>query len=79
MNVNVKCFSTLSNNDNCSYDRSRNISLPDRQTTVKDLADRVPVSEQDISVIFVNGRRARLETALVDGDRVAFVPPVGGM
>jgi molybdopterin converting factor small subunit len=79
MNVNVKCFSTLSNTDNCSYDRTRRYSLPENKTTVKDIADRVPVSKSDISVIFVNGRRAELGTALNDGDRVAFVPPVGGM
>ena len=79
MKVQVKCFSALADSDNCRYDQSRVVSLPQDAATVKNLAQQVPVAEQDVSVIFVNGERATMGTILSDGDRVAFVPPTGGM
>jgi len=78
MNVNVKCFSTLSDNKNCTYDHSAQFDLKEA-ATVENLAQRIPVTKADISLVFVNGKRAAFDTALSEGDRVAFVPPTGGM
>lgn len=78
MNVNVKCFSTLSDNENCTYDQSNGYKLKEA-ATVENLAERIPVTKADISLVFVNGKRAAFDTALSEGDRVAFVPPTGGM
>jgi molybdopterin converting factor small subunit len=47
--------------------------------TVENLAERISVNKKDVSLVFVNGKRAAFDTALSDGDRVAFVPPTGGM
>ena len=79
MKVNVKCFSTLAVNKNCTYEQSNRYALPDEAATVENLAERIPVTKTDISLIFVNGKRADFDTALSEGDRVAFVPPTGGM
>ena len=79
MKVKVKCFSTLSDNQNCSYDQSRRYALPEGAATVENLAERIPVPKEDVSLIFVNGKRAAFNNALSEGDRVAFVPPTGGM
>lgn len=79
MNVNVKCFSSLSNSDTCRYDKARTIALESDTATVKTLADQVNVSENDVALVFVNGRRSVIDKQLAEGDRVAFVPAVGGM
>lgn len=79
MNISVKCFSSLHNGDTCRHDRGHTISLSNETSTVKMLADRVRIPEQDIALVFVNGRRAEIDNNLADGDRVAFVPAVGGM
>lgn len=79
MKVKVKCFSTLSDDENCSYDQSSRYALPEEAATAGNLAERIPISKEDISLIFVNGKRAAFNTALSEGDRVAFVPPTGGM
>jgi molybdopterin converting factor small subunit len=79
MKVTVKCFSTLADGDDCRYDRERTLSIGKDESTVKHLAQQIPISEKDVSVVFVNGKRASLGTALSEGDRVAFVPPTGGM
>jgi molybdopterin converting factor small subunit len=79
MNISVKCFSSLHNGDTCRHDRDHTVSLSSETSTVKTLADHVRVPEQDIALVFVNGRRAEIDNHLADGDRVAFVPAVGGM
>ena len=79
MQVNVRCFSTLADAENCRYDQSKPFSLPEGNHSVKNLAQQIPVSEKNISTVFVNGKRAAMETTLSDGDHVAFVPPTGGM
>ena len=79
MKVSVKCFSTLADSDNCRYDQSRILSIEENENTVKHLARQIPISENDVSIVFVNGKHASLGSKLSEGDRVAFVPPTGGM
>lgn len=79
MNINVKCFSKLSNPADCSYDQPHSVSISGDQATVRNLLPAVHLSEADIATVFVNGRRSELNQTLNDGDQVAFVPPVGGM
>jgi molybdopterin converting factor small subunit len=78
MKVDVKCFATLANEDTCDYRQPIAYDLADGQT-VGDLADRVGVAAEDVKITFVNGRQAGRNTVLAHGDRVGFVPPVGGM
>ena len=79
MKVTVKCFSTLADGDHCRYDRSRMISMEKDAARVDQLAQQISISEKDGSVVFVNGKHASLDSTLSEGDRVAFVPPTGGM
>lgn len=79
MKINIKCFATLSNDDTCRHDRPRAISFAGDHATVGNLIDEVGVPEAEIATVFVNGRRSGHDAPLSDGDRVAFVPAVGGM
>jgi len=47
-------------------------------TTVADLADLLDIDHEDAKLIFINGRKGALDSALSEGDRVGLFPPVGG-
>jgi hypothetical protein len=79
MNIDLRCFSTLSNTGDCSYDQAITLSPSGDVVTVRMLADQARVPEEAISLVFVNGRRSDFDQRLSDGDRVAFAPAVGGM
>ena len=79
MEINVKCFSSLANEESCRHDEGKTISLNSDAATVKNLAEQVDIPEKEIHTVFVNGKRSALDNRLSDGDRVAFVPAVGGM
>ena len=79
MRVNVTCFSTLSNDSNCRYDRTHSVALNHTTATIRTLADQIQLNPADIALVFRNGRRSDLDDRLAPGDRVAFAPAVGGM
>jgi molybdopterin converting factor small subunit len=79
MNINVKCFASLANDETCRHDQPRSISLNEENATVGSILEQIKVSETEVSTVLVNGRRSGLDVRLSDGDRVAFVPAVGGM
>ena len=46
--------------------------------TVRDIVDKLNITEDEAKLIFVNNKRAFLTSVLKDGDRVGIFPPVGG-
>ena len=50
----------------------------DEGDTALDIAQKLALSLADIKIVMLNGQHASLESALKDGDRVAFFPAVGG-
>jgi molybdopterin converting factor small subunit len=79
MKIDVKCFASLSIDDTCRHDQLRSITLGGDNATVANLIKQVRLPEKEIATVFVNGRRSGIDDRLTDGDRVAFVPAVGGM
>ncbi|MGA7145090.1 MAG: MoaD/ThiS family protein [Desulfobacterales bacterium] len=47
-------------------------------TTVRDLIDQLGVPVTEVKLIFVNGVKGDLASALNGGERVGIFPPVGG-
>ena len=47
-------------------------------STVKDLIDRLKIPAESAKVIFLNGRHAKYDQVLHNGDRLAVFPPVAG-
>ena len=78
MNVNVKCFATLSETGECDYRDSSAYEL-NADANVKTLVDRLGMPAEQVEIIFVNGRKVDLNAKLSDGDRVGLFPAVGGM
>lgn len=78
MKVTVKCFATLAETDSCDYRDSTPYELP-ANAAVKDLMHRIKVSEDQVKLVFINGKKAEASARLTDGDQVGLFPPVGGM
>jgi molybdopterin synthase sulfur carrier subunit len=46
--------------------------------TVRDILASLKIPEEDVSIIFVNGRDRDVDAVVRDGDTLAVFPPVGG-
>ena len=78
MNVDLKCFATLVNENSCDFKNSQPYHLTEGQT-VGDLVDKAGIEKKDVKVAFVNSKIVEFDTVLTDGDRVGLAPAVGGM
>jgi sulfur carrier protein ThiS len=78
MNVNIKCFTTLSKEQVCDQHGSKPYEIRDG-ATVKDLVKKLEFDPDDIQIIFVNNREVELGHVLSSGDQVALSPKTGGM
>ena len=47
-------------------------------TTVQRLLDQLDIPQEKTKLVFINGVKADLSTALNGGERVGIFPPVGG-
>lgn len=47
-------------------------------TTPARILDHLGIPHGQVSIILINGRHGKLDTALADGDTLALFPPVGG-
>lgn len=47
-------------------------------TCVMDLVTQLAIPEEDVKLIFINGKKEALSYVLQDNDRVGIFPPVGG-
>jgi len=47
-------------------------------TTVSDLVRESGIPENEIAIIFINGKRSELASTLRDGDTVRLFPLIGG-
>ena len=73
MQIEVRCFATLSPHT----PKGNRLDLPDG-TTAGEAMHILGIRPEDLKLIFVNGVHAEPDRILNDGDRVAFVPAVGG-
>jgi sulfur-carrier protein len=72
--ISIRLFATLNR-----YTPDTADSYPVRPgTTVRDLIDQLGVPETEVKLIFVNGVKGDLASALNGGERVGIFPPVGG-
>ncbi len=47
-------------------------------TTVSDLMEKIGLTENEVKLVFINGRREGFDYRLRPDDRVGLVPAVGG-
>jgi len=72
--IKLKLFATLSKFD---PDISDPYPIP-LGATAGELTDQLKMPRDKVKLIFINGVRGSLSTALQHGDRVGLFPPVGG-
>ena len=73
MKFKLKLFATLRNGRFCENEFEVEYS-PD----VNFLLEKLELKQEDVPIVFINGRHADYTTTLKDGDEIAFFPPVGG-
>lgn len=74
MALTIKCFATLS-----SYQPEDNENYPHQDgDTVASVIARLGLPDDEIHIIFINGRHTNREAPVADGDRLGFFPAVGG-
>jgi len=78
MKITMKCFATLADGQACDWKESTTHEVSNGQT-VGDLVQRLALPREDVHIVFVNGKRAGLDTVLHDGDRLGLAPATGGM
>jgi len=73
MKVKVKLFATLRNG------RGKILDMDEREgTAIKEVAKKLEIPEEEIAILLLNGRDAKLSDELSEGDTVSIFPPVGG-
>ena len=78
MKVNLKCFAGLSEKYGCDYRASTALDLPDG-SGVRDVTQLMGIPEDEVSLIFVNGKISNTDRALSNGDSLTLIPATGGM
>jgi molybdopterin converting factor small subunit len=73
MKVTVKLFATLR-----EYGDNQKVMDFPEGTSVLDVVKQLELPKDDVAIIMINGRHAKLETELKEEDVLALFPPVGG-
>ena len=50
----------------------------DEGTTVSELLERAGIPPSEVAIVLVDGRHAKLDQPLYDGETVAVFPPIAG-
>ena len=78
MKIHLKCFAGLPEKYDCDYTGSSEHNLLSGET-IEQFASRMNISEDDMKLMFINGKKVDKATILKNGDRLAFAPATGGM
>ena len=73
MLVKVKLFATLRDN----RENERIMDLPS-DANIKDVLKHLDIPEEDVAIVFRNGRGVKFDNVLEDNDTLSIFPPVGG-
>lgn len=53
------------------------MDLPEGATP-KDIIGQLSIPEEDVAILFINGRGRKIDTIIAENDTVSIFPPVGG-
>ena len=78
MKIDVRLYATLS--DYLPNEKGQNpLKFEVRDgAQVRALLQELGIPPEPVKLVFINGRRATLDTILKDGDRLGVFPPIGG-
>ncbi|MDW7670740.1 MAG: MoaD/ThiS family protein [Bacillota bacterium] len=73
MTIKVRLFATLRDG------REKEVMVEGNdELTCRDIIDQLAISQEDVSILLINGRDAKLDDPLSPEDVVSIFPPVGG-
>ena len=75
MKITLKTYASLRQYTNGEITHELELPLGSR---IADLLERIQIPTDEIKNIMVNGKRAKHDGVLRDGDRVALFPPIAG-
>ena len=78
MKISLRCLSKLSESDVCDFNEGDEHEIS-KGGTVKNLINKLGFRQDEIKLVFVNGKTVDFDTVLKDGDRVGLAPPQLGM
>ncbi len=78
MKIEVNLFASLARYKPENTGRHSWIETCPEGTLVIDFLHQLNVPEEEVKLIFVNGKHAKGDNVLSEGDRVGIFPPVGG-
>ena len=73
MKITVKLFATLRDQ---RFDTS-DVDCPEG-SCVRDILRIIKLPEDEVAIIFLNGRHAEFDDIINSNDTLAFFPPIGG-
>lgn len=73
MKINIKLYATFRE----GRFAAETMEFPDG-ATVLDVAKKLQIEPEEISIAMINGTSSELDTVLKEGDTLVLFPPVGG-
>ena len=77
MKINVKCFAGLADQYECDYRKTMELDVPEAGNA-SDAVRSLGIGEDEVELVFVNGKITGKNKRLWNGDRVTLVPATGG-
>ncbi len=78
MNIEINLFASLSRYKPENTGGHSWVEVCRDGTTILDFLHQLNVPEEKVKLIFLNGKHAKRQSVLHDGDRLGVFPPVGG-
>ena len=73
MQIEIKCFATLAD-----FTPEGGVMDVKDSATIRDVMEVLGVKEEDVKIMFINGKHESFESVLKEGDRLGLFPAVGG-
>ncbi|MBF7096964.1 MoaD/ThiS family protein [Alkalibacter mobilis] len=73
MKYTVKLFATLRENRGKILEMEKS-----GKTSIREITEELGIKADDVAILLLNGRDAKLDDYPSDGDTISIFPPVGG-
>jgi len=73
MKIKIKLFATLRDN------RDKILEIEYKEgTEIREIIRDLNIDEKDVAILLKNGRSAKMEDVILEGDYLSLFPPIGG-
>jgi len=73
MKIKIKLFATLRDN------RDKILEIEYKEgTEIREIIKDLNIDEKDVAILLKNGRSAKMDDVILEGDYLSLFPPIGG-